>query len=179
MTEIQTSPKQAASLAQAKAPGSSPDPSVALVEFGEDLGILLAARTERDTVNRRLVLKKVAYLRIGPQGWGATALPEVWIHQNESGICMAIEPRTGKVFRHPSRLRYEVVFLSPEIFECAVQCLKQQRVEPVYDLIVVAFSSRDGFSVENKGLVGPEGYADERELAGEDQWMPTPSNAEP
>ena len=151
-----------------------PDPSITLIEFGDHLGLLLAERTERDETNRRLLLKKVAYLRIGAKGMGVVALPEVWIQQTREGIFAAADPTSGQVFRYPSRLRYEVAFLSRAVFDAAVQCLKSRSPGAINDLIVVSFAGRSGFSVEAGCLVGPDDYAAENVNEPPKGWIPFP-----
>ena len=165
---------------QAKTPERGfPDPSITLVEFsGEGLGILLAAKTERDAANRRLVLKKVAYVRLEQKDWGATGFPEVWIQQDKDGLFLAIEAQSGNIFRHPSRPRYEVAFLSKEIFECSIQCLKEHKPGPLYELAAVTFASRPGFSVESGCLLAPDDYAAENSLPAGKEWMAVPPHFE-
>jgi hypothetical protein len=151
-----------------------PEPSLTLVEFSEALGILIAARTERDASNRRVILKKVGYMRLEPEGWGGTAYPEIHLQQNDAGLFVAVEPRTGKVLRHPSLRRYEVAFISKELFDCAISCLKEHRAEPLYELIAVTFNGRDGFSVDAGCLVAPDDYAAERHAINVDEYLPVP-----
>lgn len=138
-----------------------PDPSITLVEFGESLAILLAAVTERDAENRRIVLKKVGYVRLDAKGWGVALYPEVWVSQTNDGLFFAMDPKTQKSFRYPSRRRYEVAFLSKDLFECAISCLKEKRPQPLMELIAVTFGSRPGFSVEAGCLLAPDDYAGE------------------
>ena len=97
-------------------------------------------KTDRDAANRRIVLTKVAYIRLDPRNFGFVAYPEVWIQQNAEGVFFAIEAKTGKNFRFPSRRRYEVGFLGKDIFECAIQCLKEHKIEALYELIAVTVS---------------------------------------
>lgn len=151
-----------------------PDPSLTMVEFGDALGILLAERTERDTANRRIVLKKVAYIRFQEDGWGGVGLTEIWVEQDRNELFHAIEPKSGKVLRYPSRRRYEVAFLSREIFDCAIQCLRERQAESIYELVVVNFGTREGFSVEGGNLLTPEDYASERQPIDGVQWLDTP-----
>ena len=157
-----------------------PDPSITLVEFsGEGLGILLAAQTDRDPSNRRLQLKKVAYIRIEQRTWGFSAFPEVWIQQNQEGMFLAVEAQSGRIFRHPSRRRYEIAFLSKEIFEAGIQCLKERMPEPLYELVAVSFGTRPDFSVDSGFLLAPEDYAAEVNYAqSEEQWVPFPMHIE-
>lgn len=150
-----------------------PDPCLTVVEFGDALGLFLAARTERDVANRRIILKKVAYIRLEPEAWGVTAFKEIWIEQKE-GVFMAIEPASGKYFRDPSRRRYEIAFLSPEIFECAIQSVKAHNPGPIHDLLLVTLSKRPGFRVEDGALSAPEDYAAEREILGQDRLIAPP-----
>ena len=172
----QTAPQAAASQSSDKVAGYSfPDPSLTIIEFGDALGLLLASRTERDLANRRLVLKKVGYIRMEPHRWGATAFGEVWIRQNEQGLFVAEESHSGCIFRQPSRRRYEVAFLSREIFDCAIQCLKDRKIEPIYDLICVNFANRQGFSLETGGLLAPDDYAAEPLDLPEDRCVPAPT----
>ncbi len=156
-----------------------PDPSLTLVEFGEALGVLVAGRTEPDPANRRLILKKVAYVRLEPDGWGAATLPEAWIQQNEEGLFMVVDPATGKIFRDPSKRRYEVGFLGKDIFECTIQCLKERKSEPLYELAVITFAKRKGFSMEHGGLMAPDDYAAERHAVSLDQLVPIPPRLNP
>jgi len=151
-----------------------PEPSLTLVEFGDALGVLVAARTERDTDHRRIVLKKVGYIRLEPGGWGGTAYPEIHILQNAEGLFVAVEPRTNKILRHPSRRRYEIAFIGKDLFDCAIQCLRERDAEPLAELIAVTFAGRDGFSVEHGCLVAPDDYAAERTAVSEDGLLPTP-----
>ena len=156
-----------------------PDSSITLVEFsGEGLGILLAQKTERDPARRRLVLKKAAYVRLERKDWGAMAFPEVWIEQDHEGLFIAVEAQTGKIFRHPSLRRYEVAFLAPDVFECSIQCLKEKRPEPLYELIAVTFASRPDFSVEAGFLVAPDDYAAEQSQEPPSGWIPLPPRVE-
>lgn len=170
--------KKTESMAQQEPLGKRgfPDPSITLIEFGDGLGVLLAARTERHKEKRRLILKKVAYIRLGSDHWGVTAFPEVWVEQNEQKLFVATEPHTGRFFHDPSRRRYEVAFLSKELFDCAIQCIKDRDPRAIYELVAVTFGTREGFSVENEGLVGPEDYASERQAG--TQWIPYPTNIE-
>lgn len=151
-----------------------PEPSLTLVEFNNALGLLLASRTERDAPNRRIVLKGVGYIRIEQRGWGAAAYPEIWVQQAQSGLFLAIEPKTQRVFRHPSRRRYEVSFLSRDIFECAVQCIKEKRINPLYELVVITFGTRPDFTVESGCLLAPEDYAAESVMPGNMSWVEYP-----
>jgi hypothetical protein len=151
-----------------------PDPTLTLVEFSDALGLLLASRTERDVQNRRLVLKGVGYIRLEPRSWGAAAYPEIWLQQTAAGLFVATDPRTHKVFRHPSRRRYEVAFLSRELFDCAIQCVKDKRVEPLYELLAVSLGNRPGFSVESGCLLAPDDYAAEHNLPSGVQWVDIP-----
>ena len=172
--ETQTKSAHPAEQPKAGAGRSFPDPSLALVEFGDCLGFLITARTERDAPNRRIILKKVAYVRLEPEGWGGTAYPEIHVQQNEEGLFMAVEPRTGKVLRHPSRPRYEIAFISKDIFECAIQCIKERKREPLCELVAVTFGTRQGFSLEAGNLLAPEDYAAERTAVPEDKFLSPP-----
>ena len=189
MAELNTntpeSPAASPAAAQGAAPPANgvthtfPDPSISLIEFSDQgLCILLAGRTERDTANRRLVLKKVAHVRLGQKDWGGAAFPEIWIQQNKEGLFLAIDPASGKIFRHPSRRRYEIAFLSKDVFECGIQCLKERRIKPLYELLVVAFASRAGFSVEAGCLLAPDDYAAETTFIPADQWVSPPPPVE-
>jgi hypothetical protein len=151
-----------------------PGPSMSLIEFGDALGLLLAARTERNTEKKQIVLKKVAYIRIESASWGAQAFPEIWIQQNKEGLYMAVEAENKRIFPYPSRHRYEVAFLGREIFECAIKCLKEKKITPLYELSVVIFASREGFSTENGYLLAPDSYAAEQPGFSEDKWIPPP-----
>ncbi|MCL5270348.1 MAG: hypothetical protein M1457_07330 [bacterium] len=155
-----------------------PDPSITLVEFGDAAGLLLAQRTERVVDKRRLLLQKVAYVRLEEKTWGISAYPEVWIEQNAEGLFVAIDAATGKVFHDPSRRRYEVAFMSNEIFNLTIQCLKERKAEPIYELMVVSFALRPGFSAEKHGLLAPDDYAAERSAVADNQWVPYPPRFE-
>ncbi len=155
-----------------------PDPSLSLIEFGDALGLLLAAKTERNLERKQIILKRVAYIRIDSTSWGAQAIPEVWIQQDNEGLYTAIEAKSKKIFRYPSRDRYEMAFLSREIFECAIKCLKEKNMTPLYELCVVIFASRDGFDAENGCLLAPDSYAAERPELDGDQWITTPATFE-
>lgn len=150
------------------------EPSLAIVEFDLALGMLLSERTERDVPNRRLVLKKVAYIRIMENDWGVAAIPEIWIGQTRGGNFTAVEPKSGRILRHPSHKLYEVATLKREIFDCAIQCLKDRDPRAIYELAVVTFGSREGFSVESGSLLAPDDYAAVRELEPGREWMPPP-----
>lgn len=152
-----------------------PDPSITLIEFGDGVGILLAARTERDAANKRVVLKKVGYIRLTPEGWGATACQEAWVGKDDAGIFRAIDAANGKVFRYPSRRRYEVAFISKEVFETAIQCVKEKNPLALYELIAVTFGRREDFSVEEGALVGPDDYSSDPNLVPGDQLIPFPN----
>jgi hypothetical protein len=154
-----------------------PDPSITLVEFGGALGVLIAERTERDGVNRRLVLRKVAYVRSDGRAWGVKGYAEVWIQQNKEGVFLAVEPASNKFFRYPSRPRYEVAFVSREIFDCAIQCLKERTFEPFYELLIVTFGGRPGFSVESGCLLASEDYAGETSVVPPAGWVADPMPA--
>jgi hypothetical protein len=175
-TTPQTQPQAAAAGPGAGATRQGfPDPSLTLIEFSDHLGLLMAERTERDETNRRLVLRKVAYIRVGAEGTGVVALPEVWIQQTREGIFAAVDPASGQVFRFPSRLRYEVAFISRALFEATLQCLKSRSTAAINDLIVVNFSGRSGFTVEAGCLVGPDDYAAENVQEPPKGWVPFPS----
>lgn len=156
-----------------------PDPSITLVEFDRDLGVLLAGRTEQDAANKRLVLKKVAYVRLGSDQWGASPLPEVHIRQDKEGVFMAYEPQAQKVVRYPSKIRYEVAFLPKDLFDAALQCIKQRDPAPLYELIVVTFGERPGFEVEEGALVAPSDYASLQDRVPQDKLVPLPPAVEP
>lgn len=151
-----------------------PNPSLTLIEFGDALGMLIAARTEKDPEHRRLVLKKTGYLRITPNGWGVSGYQEVWIQQNKNGFFLAVEPSTKRVFRHPSRRRYEFGFLSKDVFDCALKNIRERRIQAIYELMVVLFGSRQDFSVEAGGLLAPDDYASETSLLGDDLLVASP-----
>ena len=155
-----------------------PDPSLTVVEFGDALGLFLAARTERDSANRRIVLRKVAYVRLEPEAWGVTAFKEIRIEQKDS-VFVAVEPASGKYFRDPSRRRYEIVFLSPEIFECAIQSVKERNPGPIHELVLVTLSNRPGFRVEDGVLSAPEDYAAERGTVEQDRLIAPPERVAP
>jgi hypothetical protein len=106
-------------------------------------------------------------------------LPEVWIQQDREGLFLAVDAQSGKIFRHPSRLRYEVAFLSKEIFECSVQCLKERTPASLYELAVVTFAIRPGFGVEAGCLLAPEDYAGETSIEAGQEWVPFPPRIEP
>ena len=155
-----------------------PDSSLTLVEFSDaGLGVLLASRTDRDAPNRRIVLTKVAYVRLEPKNWGFMAYPEVWVQQDNDGIYTALEPKIGKLFRYPSRRRYEVAFVGKEIFDCAIQCLKDRKIASLYDLIGITFGARPGFSIEAGCLLAPDDYAAEPGAHRDDEWIPFPAAA--
>ena len=87
---------------------------------------------------------------------------------------MAVDPTTHRTFPYPSRRHYEFSFLNGEIFDCAVENLKERRIQPIYELLVVTFGNRPNFSVEEGGLVGPEDYAAETNLVNPDQLVSPP-----
>ncbi len=151
-----------------------PDPSITLIEFGDGIGVLLAARTERDNEHKRVVLKKVAYIRLTPEGWGATALPEAWVGKGEDGIYRAMDAANGKLFRWPTRRLYEFAFISAEIFETAIQCMKDKNPVALYELVAVTFGTHKDFSVEEGALVGPDDYSSDPNLASPDLLLPFP-----
>jgi hypothetical protein len=174
MAKTQPQAASAASPSTSPQRGFFPDPSLSLIEFADGLGLLVAERTERDAANRRLVLKKVAYVRIQENGWGASAHAELWIEQDKGGGFRAVEPKSGRVLRHPSRRRYEVAFLPRDIFDCAIQCIKDRQPDPLFDLALVTFGAREGFGVEQGNLLAPDDYADVRQLEPGREWFPTP-----
>lgn len=171
MAEMQQQPT---SPAEKPAQHTFPDPSITLIEFGDGVGVLLAARTERDAEHKRVVLKKVGYVRLTPEGWGATACQEVWVGKDETGIFRATDAANGKFFRWPTHHRYEVAFLSPELFETAIQCLKDKNPIALYELIAVTFGRREDFSVEEGALVGPDDYSSDPNLDPPDLLLPFP-----
>ncbi len=152
-----------------------PDPSLTLIEFGDALGLLLATRTERLAEQRRVALKKVAYVRISGQSWGRMAYPEIWIQKNEDGLFVAQDAASGRIFHDPSKRIFEIAFLSPEIFECTIQCLKEGKPGPLLELVALSFCHRPGFSLEQNYLVAPEDYAAERHAITRDIWVPDPT----
>lgn len=174
MNETQIIPDMDAESAGKSLRPTFPDPSLSLIEFGDALSLLLAERTERDVANRRLILKKVAYIRIKDDGWGVSGYPELWIEQNAEQTFQALEPKTGKILRYPSRRRYEVSFLTRDIFDCAIQCIKERQPDAIYELVLVTFGTREEFSVEANSLVGPGDYATERNLEPGREWLATP-----
>lgn len=172
--------EQSASPTEKPVQHTFPDPSITLIEFGDGVGVLLAARTERDAVNKRVVLKRVGYVRLTPtEGWGATACQEVWVGKDDAGIFRATDAANGKQFRWPTRRRYEVAFLSPELFETAIQCIKDKNAIALYELIAVTFGRREDFSVEEGALVGPDDYSSDPNLAPPDQLLPFPPLIKP
>ena len=174
---MQPTPSGSSAAAQA-AQHTFPDPSITLVEFSDaGLGVLLASRTERDAANRRIVLSKVAYIRLEPKNWGFVALPEVWVGQDAAGVFTATEAKSGKLFRYPSRHRYEVCFLGKDLFDAAIQCLKDRKIEALYELIAVNFGVRPGFSIEAGCLLAPDDYAAEIDMKPDAEWVPTPAPA--
>lgn len=160
--------------AGAKQGPTFPDPSITLIEFGDALGLLLATRTERDPENRRIVLSRVAHVRLERRGWGASPYPTVYVEQLPDGLYRAVEAQSKRIFPYPSRRRYEVGFISKDIFEAAVNCLKQRTIGPVYDLVAVTFGSRPDFDIEYGCLLGPEDYASEKSLEPPLQWTSPP-----
>lgn len=152
-----------------------PDPSITLIEFGDGVAILLAARTERDAAKKRVVLKKALYVRLTPEGWGFGASQEVWVGKDDAGIFRAIDAATGKVFRYPTRRRYEVAFISQELFDTAVICVKERNPIPLYELVAVTFGRREDFSVEEGALVGPDDYSSDPNIVPTDQLLPFPN----
>jgi hypothetical protein len=156
-----------------------PDPSLTLVEFGDALGVLIAGRTEADPAHRRLILKKVAYVRLESDNWGAATFAEAWIQQTPEGLFTVLDPATQKVFRDPSRRRYEVGFMTKDLFDCTIQCLKDRKPGPIYELAVVTFAQRKGFSVVRGGLVAPDDYASERDAVPADRFVPLPPRLSP
>ena len=128
----------------------------------------------RDTANRRLALHNGAYIRLQEHGWSAAAYPELWIEQTKDGVFRAVEPKSGNILRYPSRRRYEVSFLTHDIFDCAIECLKEKQSKPLYELVVVTFGNREGFIVDAGNLLAPDDYASVRELEPGRQWFPTP-----
>jgi hypothetical protein len=172
---LSSSPNPSPAAAPKTEARSFPDPSLTLVEFsGEGLGLLLTAITERDVANRRIVLKKVAYVRLEPKDWVFVALPEFCIQQNPDGVFVAVEAKSGKIFRHPSRRHYELAFLSKELFECCIQCLKDREAGPLFELAAVSLGSKPGFSVESGFLVAPDDYASETTYGQDDNWLAVP-----
>ncbi len=167
-------PAEENSAAGAAAQRTFPDPSLTLVEFGDGVGVLIAARTERDAANKRVVLKKVGYVRLTPDGWGASAVQEIWVGRNEQGLFTATDAASGRLFRYPSRRRYEVAFISQELFETAIQSIKQRTPGALYELIAVTFAGRGEFELEEGALVGPDDYSNEPNLIPPDQLIPFP-----
>ncbi len=151
-----------------------PDPSLTLIEFGDGLSVLLAAATERDAEHKRVVLKKVAYIRLRPEGWGASACQEAWVGKDEQGVFTAAEAATGKLFRYPSRYRYEMAFISKDLFDTAIQCVKDRAPAALYELIAVTFAGREQFTLEQGALVGPDEYSAEKNLYPAEQLLAFP-----
>lgn len=170
----QEQPTEQTTQSSAKPKGNFPDPSITLIEFGDALGFLLGMQTEKDNTQRRLILRKAAYVRIDESGWGVSGFKEVWIQQNKTGIFLAIDAATRKAFRYPSKRHYEFGFLSKDVFACAAETIKQGQVQALLELLLVVFGDRPDFSVEGGGLLGPEDYAAETALLNSDQMVPLP-----
>ncbi|MGA2254295.1 MAG: hypothetical protein ABSG53_06500, partial [Thermoguttaceae bacterium] len=109
------------------------DPSITLIEGGPALGVLVAEGCHEDSYSGRLFLDLVTWLRGDQSVRTLRDYASVCICRDESGVWVAEEARTGRLFPRPSRVPYRVVFIPEREYRDLIGHKSQGNTEAIFD----------------------------------------------
>ena len=142
------------------------DPSITLVENGPALGLLLADSCHQDSYTERLFLDQVTWVRGDEAVRTVRHFPEVCLRRNERDVWMAEDCATGRLFPRPSRLPYQVLFLSEAEHRNLAEWRQLGNALAIFTFARMRFGGLPGFHRHDDRLVSPAGYADAEALVG-------------
>lgn len=145
------------------------DPSVTILEVGDNLGLLLAdSCTESGSVDPVLHLENVNWIRRTKRGFLGNlrkrkqeirSFAKISIHRHESGVFVAQDEASKGHLPSPSEEPYAVVFISKELYDELHRGIEQESFDDLLESVKSATENVAGFSFVGKKLVGPAEYA--------------------
>jgi hypothetical protein len=143
------------------------NPSVTLIETGDEFGFLLSESAFDTAIDSRLVLENVHWAKgvIFPgffRNRGELArrdLDEVTLYRHDAGLYVAQDAGSHLYLPQPSVDPYVVVFISWEQYEELLQEIELADRESLLDSMAVVLDGVSGFTVDGDALIGPSTYA--------------------
>ena len=137
------------------------DPSLTLVEVSESTGLLLAESCHEDALGR-FHLETVMWLRfMGPffELAPMRSFEDVLLHRHPSGLFVAQDIRSDKLFPHPSTTAYYVSFLTAQEYEAMQQQVDDPFAEGFSALVQQKIETLPGFQIDGWEISAPTDYA--------------------
>jgi hypothetical protein len=135
------------------------DPSITLVEGGPAIGVLIAEGCHEDSYSGRLFLDRVSWVRGDESVRTLRDFACVCLYRAEPGVWVAEEAGSGRLFPHPSRLPYRVVFIPAEDYHVLMGHNARGDTEAIFAYTRTRFSGLPGFRLQEDRLVPPQDYA--------------------
>jgi hypothetical protein len=143
------------------------DPSVTLIEMGDEFGFLLSESAYDTAIDDRLVLENVLWAKgvvvpgffSGHTELARRELDEVSLFRHDSGVYVAQDLATRFYLPQPSAIPYAVVFITQDQYEDLRQQITMDAFYDVIDTISIVLDGVPGFAVDGDALIGPATYA--------------------
>lgn len=136
-------------------------PCAILLENGPFFSVLLARRIDYSQVRSRLELNLAFQFKLLPTNEALfRGFARVEIFRHTSGIWIATDPESGRLFSSPSNDPYRVIFLTPELYELLRGDTKKHYPDRIWDYCRELFGRLPGFySPDKDTLMAPDDYA--------------------
>ena len=135
------------------------DPSLTLIENGPAFGVLIADNCHEDRSSVRFFLDRVTWVRGDDAVEVFRRFEAVSLYRDGRGIWLAEETQTRRLFPQPSRIAYQVEFLSEPEHETLRHYVGKRNFRAILQAAYQRFARLPGFRLQNEKLVAPEGYA--------------------
>jgi hypothetical protein len=138
------------------------DPSLTIIEVQDGTGLLLAESCYHDALGE-FHLETVTWIRLS-YGFilelvDARSFDDVVLHRHDTGLFVARDTRSQKVFPHPSRQSYCVVFLSEDEYRMLKSNIEEEAEPGLPGLVQQKIQELPGFSCDELSVTAPEDYA--------------------
>jgi hypothetical protein len=144
------------------------DPSVTLVEVGDEMGLVLSESCDDNSVDARLVFENVLWARgfaptslvrrlLGPPPELAyRELERVEIYRHDDGPFVVQDSATRLYLPYPSIEPYIVVFISDDEYRSLAHEIRRQSFENLLDGLEIVMEGVPDVEVVGSRVIGPE-----------------------
>lgn len=147
------------------------DPSVTIIEIGDEFGLLLSETSDRDDLDGGITLHDVLWTATRPTaGFLARLagtppavlrrpLDDVRLYRHDVGLFVAEDLDSGSYLPQPSAEPYVVVFVSTGQFEELRDRILAEHLDALLDGLGLILDGIPGFTIDGDALIGPTTYA--------------------
>lgn len=146
------------------------DPSITLIEIGDEFGFLLSESLDESNVDTRLALENVLWAKgRSPSGFlnrifsspelQHRPIDQVQLYRHRTGHFVAQDVDSGLYLPHPSIDPYVVVLITHEQYDELAREIRRERLDELLEGLKVVLDGVPEFTVDGDELLGPATYA--------------------